>query len=279
MNTRMNMYQPPKKKKWPWIVAAILALLLLGSAIWAQQTGYLSALTADSTPGDPQQVTPPETQSEEVKEPEQQDSEQAPQPEKPEPTPEPEIDRSGAKGYEGNETLPQEPTVLKGILMASKQYPLPADYAPGESKEARAAFEEMAAAARVDGFELVAFSGYRSFERQQELYKRYVKNDGQEAADRYSARPGHSEHQTGLAFDIGEQNFEEHFARESFGETEAGKWVASNAHEYGFIMRYPNGKEKITGYMYEPWHFRYVGKELAKKLTESGLTVEEYIEE
>lgn len=276
MNTRMNMYQPSKKKKWPWIVAALVALLLLGGAIWAQQTGYISQLTAAITPEDSQQVEPPVLQPEEVKEPQ---SEQEPKPEEPKPAPEPEIDRSGAKGYEGNETLPQEPTVLKGILMASKQYPLPADYAPGESKEARAAFEEMAAAARVDGFELVAFSGYRSFERQQELYKRYVKNDGQEAADRYSARPGHSEHQTGLAFDIGEQNFEEHFARESFGETEAGKWVASNAHKYGFIMRYPNGKEKITGYMYEPWHFRYVGKELAKKLTESGLTVEEYIEE
>lgn len=274
MNTRMNLYQPPKKKKWPWIVAALVALLILGSAIWAQQTGYLSALTADTSPVESQQVVPPKSQPEEVKEPQQQEPEK-----EPEPAPEPEIDRSGAKGYEGNETLPQEPTVVKGILMASKQYPLPADYAPGESEEARAAFEEMAAAARVDGFELVAFSTFRSFERQQELYKRYVKNDGQEAADRYSARPGYSEHQTGLAFDIGEQNSEEHFARESFGETEAGKWVASNAHEFGFIMRYPNGKEKITGYMYEPWHFRYLGKELAKELNESGLTVEEYIEQ
>lgn len=274
MNTRMNMYQPPKKKKWPWIVGALVAILILGGAIWAQQTGYLSQLTAATTPDDSQQVDSPEPQPEEVVTPEPE-----PEPEQPEPTPEPEIDRSGAKGYEGNETLPQEPTVIKGILMASKQYPLPADYAPGESKDARAAFEEMAAAARVDGFELVAFSGYRSFERQQELYERYVKNDGQEAADRYSARPGHSEHQTGLAFDIGEKNFEEHYARESFGETEAGKWVASNAHKFGFIMRYPKGKEKITGYMYEPWHFRYLGKELAKELTESGLTVEEYIEQ
>lgn len=275
MNTRMNMYQPPKKKKWPWFVAALVALLLLGGAIWAQQTGYLTSLTANTTPVDSQQVVPTEPQPEEIKEPEsQQETEK-----EPEPTPEPEVDRSGANGYEGNETLPQEPTVIKGILMASKQYPLPADYAPGESEEARAAFEEMAAAARVDGFELVAFSGYRSFERQQELYKRYVKNDGQEAADRYSARPGHSEHQTGLALDIGEKNFEEHFARESFGETEAGKWVATNAHRFGFILRYPEGKEKITGYMYEPWHFRYVGKELAQELTESGLTVEEYIEQ
>lgn len=163
--------------------------------------------------------------------------------------------------------------------MASKQYPLPSDYAPGESAEAREAFNEMAAAAKLDGFSLVAFSTYRSFERQQELYERYVSNDGQEEADRYSARPGHSEHQTGLAFDIGEENFEEHFARVSFGETEAGKWLAENAHNYGFILRYPEGKEKLTGYMYEPWHFRYLGKETSQEILESGLTVEEFIEQ
>lgn len=188
-----------------------------------------------------------------------------------------EVDMSGAKGYIGNEVLPQEPTIVKGVLIASKKYPLPSTYAPGESKEARTAFQEMAAEAILSGYDLVAFSTYRSFDYQTQLYERYVTNDGQEAADRYSARPGYSEHQTGLAFDIGEQHFEQHFARESFGETEAGKWVAANAHKYGFIMRYPNGSEKITGYMYEPWHFRYIGKELAPQVYEANVTLEEFL--
>ena len=157
------------------------------------------------------------------------------------------VDMSGANGYIGHEILPQEPTVVEGVIIASKKYPLPADYAPGESKEARAAFQEMAAEATLSGYDLIAFSTYRSFDYQTKLYDRYVTNDGQEAADRYSARPGYSEHQTGLAFDIGEQHFEQHFARESFGETEAGKWVASNAHKYGFIMRYPKGIRKSYG--------------------------------
>ncbi|QUG43785.1 M15 family metallopeptidase [Psychrobacillus sp. INOP01] len=188
-----------------------------------------------------------------------------------------EVDMSGAKGYIGNETLPQEPTVVEGVIIASKKYPLPSTYAPGESKEARAAFQEMAAEATLSGYELIAFSTYRSFDYQTQLYDRYVTNDGQDAADRYSARPGYSEHQTGLAFDIGEQLFEQHFARESFGETEAGKWVAANAHKYGFIMRYPKGSEKITGYMYEPWHFRYIGEELALKVYEANVTLEEFL--
>lgn len=188
------------------------------------------------------------------------------------------VDMSGAKGYVGNEVLPQEPTIVNGVLIASKKYPLPSTYAPGESKEARAAFQEMAAEATLSGYDLIAFSTYRSFDYQTQLYDRYVTNDGQDAADRYSARPGYSEHQTGLAFDIGEQHFEQHFAKESFGETEAGKWVAANAHKYGFIMRYPNGSEKITGYMYEPWHFRYVGEELAVQVYEANVTLEEFLD-
>lgn len=271
MNTRSYLYQSKKKSKWPWIVA-ILVTLSAGGTYWAGAQGYLpfsipSITTQEEEPVEQEPALEPE-----------QPIVTDPEPEL-EPEPEPEIDRSGAKGYEGNETLPQEPTVIKDILMASKQYPLPSDYAPGESAEAREAFNEMAAAAKLDGFSLVAFSTYRSFERQQELYERYVSNDGQEEADRYSARPGHSEHQTGLAFDIGEENFEEHFARVSFGETEAGKWLAENAHNYGFILRYPEGKEKLTGYMYEPWHFRYLGKETSQEILESGLTVEEFIEQ
>lgn len=180
-------------------------------------------------------------------------------------------------GYIEGQQLPADPTIVEGVLIANKKYPLPSTFAPGENKEARNAFEQMAADARTAGFELVAFSTYRSFEYQDTLYNNYVNRDGKENADRYSARPGYSEHQTGLAFDIGEKGKEDLWLTEEFGETGAGKWLVENAHNYGFILRYPKGKEAITGYMYESWHFRYLGKDLASKVEESGVTLEEYL--
>ena len=170
-----------------------------------------------------------------------------------------------------------EPTYIDGILVANKKYPLPQDYNPGESKEARAAFEQMATDAKALGFDLAAFSGFRSYEYQTTLYNNYVNRDGKEAADRYSARPGHSEHQTGLAFDIGENSQQDLWLTADFGETPAGKWLADNAHKYGFILRYPEGKEDITGFMYESWHFRYLGVEKATDVKKTGLTLEEYL--
>ena len=169
------------------------------------------------------------------------------------------------------------PTYIKDVLIASKKYPLPTTFAPGESKEAREKFEEMAAESVLSGFKLTAFSTYRSFEYQTGLYQRYVDKDGHEKADRYSARPGYSEHQTGLAFDIGEVNQEQLWLTSEFGESEAGKWLSANAHRYGFIMRYPLGKEEITGYMYESWHYRYVGTEIAEEIYEQKITLEEYL--
>lgn len=189
-----------------------------------------------------------------------------------------EVPAKEAIEYIEGQELPEEPTYINGVLIANKRNPLPSTFAPGEDKEAREAFEEMAAAALLEDYRLVAFSTYRSFEYQTDLYNRYVERDGVEEADRYSARPGYSEHQTGLAFDIGEVNQEQDWASSSFGETEAGKWVAENAHLYGFIMRYPEGKEWITGYMYEAWHFRYVGVEIATDIYENEITLEEYLE-
>ncbi|CAM3219319.1 M15 family metallopeptidase [Filibacter tadaridae] len=181
-------------------------------------------------------------------------------------------------GYIEGQTLPLEPKYINEILIANKKYPLPETFAPGESKDARVAFEKMAAEAKLSGYTLTAFSTYRSFEYQTTLYEKYVAKDGKEEADRYSARPGYSEHQTGLAFDIGEVNYEQHFASSSFGDTEAGKWIAANAHRFGFIMRYPLGKEAVTGYMYEAWHFRYVGVAVAKEIFNREITLEEYLE-
>ena len=180
-------------------------------------------------------------------------------------------------GYIEGLPEPTEPTYVQGVLIANKKYPLPSTFAPGENKEARAAFETMAQDAKNAGFELVAFSTYRSYEYQDTLYNNYVSRDGKENADRYSARPGYSEHQTGLAFDIGEKGKEDLWLTSEFGETDAGKWLVDNAHKYGFILRYPEGKEAITGYMYESWHFRYLGVDLATKVKKSNLTLEEYL--
>lgn len=170
-----------------------------------------------------------------------------------------------------------EPTYIKGVLIVNKKIPLPANFNKGEDPAAVAAFEEMAIAAKAEGFDLVAFSGFRSYEYQTSLYDRYVVRDGKDAADRYSARPGYSEHQTGLAFDIGEKGREDLWLTSAFGETEAGQWLVNNAHKYGFILRYPQGKEDITGFMYESWHFRYLDGDLASKIYEAGVTLEEYL--
>ena len=118
---------------------------------------------------------------------------------------------------------------------------------------------------------LWAQSGYRSYDYQNDLYNSYVKRRGKTAADTFSARPGHSEHQSGLAFDLNTID-------SSFKNTDEGKWVAKNAYLYGYILRYPEGKTNETGYIYEPWHIRYVGKELAKALYNNGnwITMESY---
>ena len=169
------------------------------------------------------------------------------------------------------------PTYVNGVLLASKKYPLPKTYNPGEDPTAKQAMDTMILAAKKAGFSIVAFSSFRSYDYQKNLYDKYVARDGQAKADRYSARPGHSEHQTGLSFDVGEVGRENLWLTSEFGETPAGQWLAGNAYKYGFILRYPKGKEEITGFMHESWHFRYLGVELATKVFESGLTLEEYL--
>ncbi len=163
-----------------------------------------------------------------------------------------------------------ECTYIDGILIVNKTYPLPESYAPGWETEAAGPLWEMIAAAKKDGIKLWMTSGYRSYYDQQYIYNGYVKRDGQEKADTYSARPGHSEHQTGLAYDLNDLDHD-------FGDTPEGQWVAENCHKYGFILRYPKGKEEITGYMYEPWHIRYLGVEKATEVYESGLCLEEFL--
>ncbi|WP_290788010.1 D-alanyl-D-alanine carboxypeptidase family protein [Exiguobacterium sp. UBA7533] len=160
-------------------------------------------------------------------------------------------------------------------LIANKNLALRSTYAPGENQQARAAFEKMRLAAKKEGITLVAFSTYRSYAYQKALFDKYVARDGYEKASTYSAEPGKSEHQTGLAFDIGGADSSK-YAMFSFAKTKEAKWLFANAHQYGFHLRYPSGKESWTGYTYESWHYRYVGATLAARLKLSGLTMEEY---
>ena len=136
-------------------------------------------------------------------------------------------------------------------------------------KVAADSFKKMSDAAKKEGLKIYNVSGYRSYDTQEYLYNNYVSRDGKEKADTYSARAGTSEHQTGLATDINSVS-------SKFENTKEFKWLKDNAHKYGFILRYPKGKEHITGYMYEPWHYRYVGKDVAKIIYENDFTYEEY---
>ena len=156
------------------------------------------------------------------------------------------------------------------IVVANKHYPMSKDYNPGENPTAKAELLKLIAAMQQAGFPISDnYSGFRSYETQTQLYQNYVDKDGKAEADRYSARPGYSEHQTGLAFDLIGTN------GDLVTEEKAAQWLLDHAADYGFVVRYLKGKEKETGYMAEEWHLRYVGKE-AKEIAASGLSLEEY---
>ena len=156
------------------------------------------------------------------------------------------------------------------IVVANKHYPMSKDYNPGENPTAKAQLMKLIKAMQEAGFPISDhYSGFRSYENQVKLYQDYVSKDGKAEADRYSARPGYSEHQTGLAFDIIGTN------GDLVTEPKAAQWLLDHAADYGFVVRYLKGKEKETGYMAEEWHLRYVGKE-AKEIAASGLSLEEY---
>ncbi len=139
-------------------------------------------------------------------------------------------------------------------------------------KEAALSYIQMAKAMASENLKIRIISSYRSYQYQKNLYNRYQQMDGKKNADRYSARPGFSEHQTGLVIDLDNEKT----TYEEFGTTQEFTWLMKNAYRYGFILRYPKGKEIITGYTYEPWHFRYVGKKLAKTLKKQQITLDEY---
>lgn len=164
---------------------------------------------------------------------------------------------------------------VDGVLIVNKKNGLPSSYNPGVNSIAQLGVNAMKSDAKKQGIYLNAFSTYRTYSYQAKLYTNYTKKYGETQANRFSARPGYSEHQSGLAFDFGGTNHS-HWLEESFALTNEGKWLYANAHKYGFILRYQKGKESITGYMFEPWHYRYVGSDVSTKVKASGKTLEEY---
>lgn len=179
-------------------------------------------------------------------------------------------------------------------VLVNKEYSLPSNYIPKDlvvpdvlynfnyydekkllRQVAATALEELFVAADDEGLTLCAISGYRSYDRQKEIYDSNIATKGEEYTNRYSARPGHSEHQTGLSMDVSTISVDNRL-EPVFAYTPEGKWLAANAHLFGFIIRYPDDKEYITGYSYEPWHVRYVGKDLAEYLFENEITLEDY---
>ncbi len=168
-------------------------------------------------------------------------------------------------------TVVDECTYIDDILVANKSYSLPQNYDPGMLPETEQAFEQLRTDAAAQGLDIYLGSGYRDYAFQVECYNSIVDGYSKEYADTISARPGHSEHQTGYTIDCNTID-------ETFDDTPESAWLAEHCWEYGFILRYPEGKEDITGYAYESWHIRYVGIDHAKEIWEQGITLEEYLD-
>ncbi|WP_249529467.1 M15 family metallopeptidase [Paenibacillus brevis] len=275
------------------LVLGVLMLVLVMVTACAKDTqGVLPSPSAQEEPGDQNTATTDNTgenadgSSDEPVTPVEDDSTggengtgQEPANEEKQPDPADQVDFSDA----------QSVTVL-----VNKEYALPEDYEPSDlvypdvrftfsekiekrmmRSEAAAALEKLFDGAEEDGIYLAGVSAYRSHSTQTSLFNRYVKKDGLEKAKTYSAVPGHSEHETGLAIDVSGSDGK-CAAEDCFGDTKEAEWLAKHATEYGFIIRYPEGKEGITGYKYEPWHLRYVGTEISSDIAERGITLEEY---
>jgi len=179
-----------------------------------------------------------------------------------------------------NKHLPLQPATYTPTSLVVPNIPLRSNITSTEkqvSQVIETPLEAMVAAAQKAGISLNLQSGYRSYNFQISLYNRYVQEEGAEDADTQSARPGYSEHQTGLAVDMGGTSAPSCNVEQCFANTVEGKWLAANSYEYGFIVRYPEGKDAITGYEYEPWHLRYVGTALATEMHHENVqTLEEF---
>lgn len=247
------------------IIAVVLSFVVL-VAVAADAFGGGDGRPSPVVPGDTATSQPTDVSA-------TTDSRETPTTQPATPTPEP------TRGDDGKIVLPC------GDILApvDKDHRLASDCAPNDlvgvagarlRAGAAAAFQEFAAAARAaKGFSFYINSGYRSYQEQVTTYNYWVSVSGQAQADRSSARPGHSEHQLGTTADVGSNGCE----LECLEGTPEAAWIAENAWKYGFIVSYPEGKEQITGYMPEPWHVRFVGKEVARQVKESGITLHEFL--
>lgn len=194
----------------------------------------------------------------------------------------------------GTQELEQMQQQAEYLILVNKNHGLASDYEPGDLTDVNAraddrasqyqkirraaaeAFDELAANAKSEGYTIKLTTGYRSYSYQKELHDSYVNRNGDSWTEQYSAEPGYSEHQTGLSADVSGESVGYKLGA-SFANAPEGKWLAENAHRFGFIIRYPDGKEDITGYAYEPWHIRYVGVDVATEIYNQKLTLEEYL--
>ncbi len=185
------------------------------------------------------------------------------------------------KGYSDYSTYTSDEAASDLTILVNKFHKLPDEYEPSDlvnigstnyqlRKEAADAYEKLNSAALLDNVNITPFSAYRSFATQNGLYIMYKRRDGEEIADTYSARPGFSEHQLGLAVDVRSSTLKDNLTTYDYN------WMLNNSYKYGFIIRYPKGKQYITGFMEEPWHIRYLGIDLATKVHDSELTYDEY---
>jgi len=203
------------------------------------------------------------------------------------------------------ELVPKEPLETEGqanlalgtLILVNKQIALPSNYKPQDlvtpnidfvdsatgdrrmlRQEAASGIEALMTAAKSAGIDLKGTSAFRSYDYQVQLFNAYVARDGKEQAMKYSAPPGHSEHQTGLAIDVSSASVGYQLTQ-GLEQTKEGKWLADNAHKYGFIVRYQRAFEDETGYMYEPWHLRYIGVEHATNVKQMNVPFEQYLKQ
>jgi D-alanyl-D-alanine carboxypeptidase len=201
--------------------------------------------------------------------------------------------RTGADASRERLPYANQETAGELAVVVNREHPLPADYVPGDlaapdisfifegehekrllREPAARAVKQLFAAAEQDGIRLYGVSGYRSYDTQKALFAFNVRSKGESHASRYSAIPGASEHQTGLALDVTAESVDYRLLP-AFADTKEGRWLSAHAHEYGFVIRYPKDKEHITGYAYEPWHIRFVGRSTALSAFTYQVTLEE----
>ena len=307
MSPKLAGGQEMKKIK-ALLYALILCAVIAGIYGIAKKDGWLSDSKQEATESPASTEQQPtddgsESQSSATPEPtEGSTATAAPPTSSPEPTlapsPSPSEGSSGSgddqysKGDDGAIAVVAHPESVTALINPYNK--LPEDYEPNDlvypdvafifsekvekrmmRQEAADALEQLFSGAEEDGIYLAGVSAYRSHATQTTLFNRYVKRDGYEKARTYSALPGTSEHESGLAIDVTSSDGK-CAAADCFGDTKEAAWLKDHAGEYGFIIRYPDGKDDITGYQYEPWHIRYVGTDISEDLAASGKTLEEY---